>query len=164
MCPILKVWNQAAFESAALNEEFRFAISIQSKGAYPIVLRPDFQGQRLNLYFDDVVEGPGEATPEDVDSLFDFGQRWLPTARSDSALASVVVHCAAGVSRSAAAALLLLTLYFGLYRKAAEHLFRTHPYVSPNALVSRLIFQKLGSAYGADIFDELLKGMGDAQT
>src|SRR5215469_11373907 len=115
MCPILKVWNQAAFESAALNEDFRFAISIQSKGAYPIVLRPDFQGQRLNLYFDDVVEGPGEATPEDVDSLFDFGQRWLPTARSDSALASVVVHCAAGVSRSAAAALLLLTLYFGLY-------------------------------------------------
>jgi len=97
-------------------------------------------------------------------SLILVAQNGYRRHRQIPLLAPIVIHCAAGVSRSAASALLLLTLYFGRYRKAAEHLFRTHPHVSPNALVSRLIFQKLGSAYGVDIFDELLRGRGDAQT
>jgi predicted protein tyrosine phosphatase len=67
------------------------------------MLRPDFRGQRLNLYFDDVTEGLGAATPADIDALFDFAQEWLSTARSDPATAPLVIHCGAEVSRSAAA-------------------------------------------------------------
>ena len=162
MHPTVKIFDQSSFEKADLNSEFAFAISIQNKGSYPVVLRPDFQGQRLNLYFDDVVEGPGVATIADIDALFDFAQQWLGVARSDPARASIVIHCGAGISRSAASALLMLTLYFSNYLAAATHLFRTHPQVSPNALVCRLICEKLGSGFGPDIFEALVRGKGGA--
>jgi predicted protein tyrosine phosphatase len=157
MCPELKVWNQAGFESGNLGE-FGFAISIQPKAAQGVVLRSDFAGERLDLYFDDVVEGPGAASRADIEELFAFGQKWLAVARSSPAKAALVVHCGAGISRSAAAALLLLSLYFGSYREAAAQLYRSHPNVSPNALVCRLIGQKLGASYGGDILAELGKG------
>jgi predicted protein tyrosine phosphatase len=152
MYPVVKICNQTLFETAELNREFAFAISIQNKSSYPVVLRPDFRGQRLDLYFDDVIEGSGAATPSDIDAMLSFASPWLKCARSDPARASIIIHCGAGISRSAAAALLLLTLYFCNYLAAAAHLFRTHPQVSPNALVSGLIFQKLGSDFGTDIF------------
>jgi predicted protein tyrosine phosphatase len=135
MHPVLKIYDQSSFERSDLNGEFQFAISIQGKGSSPVMLRPDFRGRRLNLYFDDVTEGPGAATPADIDALFDFAQQWLSTARSDPATASLVIHCGAGVSRSAAAALMLLSLYFGAYRPATAHLFRTHPNVAPNSWI-----------------------------
>jgi predicted protein tyrosine phosphatase len=47
--------------------------------------------------------------PTDIDALFDFAYPWLSVARSDPARASIVIHCGAGLSRSAAAALFLLT-------------------------------------------------------
>jgi predicted protein tyrosine phosphatase len=159
--PVLKICNQPDFENTDLSE-FQFAISIQGKASRPTVLRPDFLGQRLNLYFDDTVEGDGVATSGDIDALFDFAQIWLSTARSDPASASVVIHCAAGISRSAASALLPLTLYFGNYLAAVVHLFRTHPNVIPNSWVCRLIFEKLGSAYGTDILEALSKGKEEA--
>jgi len=158
MHPVLKIYDQSSFERSDLNREFQFAISIQGKGSSPVVLRPDFRGRRLNLYFDDVTEGPGAATPADIDALFDFAQQWLSTARSDPATASVVIHCGAGVSRSAAAALMLLSLYFGAYQPAATHLFRTHPNVAPNVWICRLIFEKFGPGYGPDVFEALAKG------
>jgi predicted protein tyrosine phosphatase len=147
-----------------LNAEFQFAISIQGKGSSPVVLRPDFRGRRLNLYFDDVTEGPGTATPADIDALLDFAQQWLSTARADPASASLVIHCAAGVSRSAAAALMPLSLYFGAYQPAAAQLFRTHPNVAPNSWICRLIFAKLGPDYGTDVLgmEALAKGKEEA--
>jgi predicted protein tyrosine phosphatase len=160
--PVVKIYDQSSFERCDLNGEFAFAISIQNKGSYPVILRPDFRGRRLNLYFDDVTEGVGAATSADIDALFDFAQQWLSAARSNPALASIVIHCGAGISRSAAAALLLLTLYFGNYLAAATHSFRTHPQVSPNALVCRLICEKLGSGFGPDIFEALARGKGGA--
>jgi predicted protein tyrosine phosphatase len=160
--PTVKIFDQSSFEKADLNSEFAFAVSIQNKGSDPAVLRPDFQGCRLNLYFDDVTEGAGAATPTEIDALFDFAQTWLSVARSDPARASIVIHCGAGISRSAAAALFLLTLYFSNYLAAATHLFRTHPQVSPNALVCRLICEKLGSGFGPDIFEALARGKGGA--
>ena len=45
------------------------------------MLRPDFQGRRLNLYFDGVVEGPGVATPADIEALYRFGREWLAEER-----------------------------------------------------------------------------------
>jgi predicted protein tyrosine phosphatase len=160
--PILKIWDQGSFERANLNEEFRFAISIQNKVDWPSVLRRDFQARRLDLYFNDTIEGAGMATSADIQELFDFGQRWLQAARSDPAKAAIVIHCGAGISRSAAAAFMLLNLYFDSYRPAANYLFRTHPHVAPNTLVLRLIFQKLGPAYGADIFEAIAQGKQDA--
>ena len=77
MYPVLKICDQTTFETADL-DKFQFAISIQGKGSYPSVLRPDFLGQRSNLYFDDVLEGaPGAATTADIDVLFDFAKVWL---------------------------------------------------------------------------------------
>jgi len=160
MHPILKICNQPTFETTDL-DEFQFAISIQGKGSYPAVLRPDFQRQRLDFYFDDVLEGPDAATAADIDALFDVAQLWLSKARYDPASASIVIHCAAGVSRSAASALLPLTLYFENYHAAAVHLFRTHPHVVPNAWICRLISEKLGPTYG-DIFEALAKGKQEA--
>jgi predicted protein tyrosine phosphatase len=160
--PILKICDQGSFERANLNEEFHFVISIQNMIDWPSVLRPDFQGRRLDLYFNDTIEGAGMATPRDIQELFDFGQRWLQGARADPAKAAIVIHCGAGISRSAAAAFMLLSLYFDSYRQAASYLFRTHPNVAPNTLLLRLIFQKLGPAYGADIFEAIAQGKQDA--
>ena len=124
--PVLKICDQPTFETTDLNR-FRFAISIQGKGSYPAVMRPDFQGRRLNLYFDDVLEGvPGAATATDIDVLFGFAKVWLSVARSDPASASIIIHCAAGISRSAASALFPLT---GLLQLAA-FFFRTIKYWS----------------------------------
>jgi predicted protein tyrosine phosphatase len=156
--PILKILDQGSFERAALNSSFRFAVSIQNKDARPAELRPDFIGRRLNLYFDDTTEGEGVATPADIEALHAFGLHWLEMARINPALCPVVLHCGAGVSRSAAAALLLLSLYFGDYERAASHLFRTHPHTFPNTHMLRLIFAQLGPGYGKDIFAALEQG------
>ena len=162
MHPVVKIYDQSSFERSDLNGEFKFAISIQNKGSYPAVLRPDFRGRRLNLYFDDVLDGPGATTPADIVAILDFSQDWLPAARSDPASASLVIHCGAGVSRSAAVALLLLSLYFGAYQAAAIHLIRTHPNVAPNSWICRLTFAKLGWGYGLDLFEALAKGKEEA--
>jgi predicted protein tyrosine phosphatase len=157
--PFVKICDQNSFENADLRE-FRFAISIQSKGSHPVVLRPDFRGTRLDLYFDDVTEGPGAAMPADIEALFDFGREWVAEVRHNPS-ARTIVHCGAGISRSGAAALMLLTLYFGAYQPGAAHLFRTHPYVVPNIWICRLISEKLGPTYG-DILEALSKGKEQA--
>jgi hypothetical protein len=81
MHQVLKIFDQASFERSDLNSEFKFAISIQGKGSYPAILRPDFRGRRLNLYFDDVTEGPTAATPADIEPLEHFGLEWLAEER-----------------------------------------------------------------------------------
>jgi predicted protein tyrosine phosphatase len=153
---LLKIYDQNSFERSDLNSEFKFAISIQNKSNYPTILRPDFRGRRLNLYFDDVVEGPGAATPADIEALLGFGLEWLAEVRKHTC--STVIHCGAGVSRSAASALLLLVLYFENYIAATTHLFRIAPHVAPNVWICRLIFEKFGPNYGLDIFEALAKG------
>ena len=161
MHPVVKIYDQSSFEGADLNDEFKFAVSIQNKGSYPAVLRPDFRGRRLNLYFDDVVEGPEAAMPADIEALYSFGLEWLAEVHKLPS-SSTVVHCGAGVSRSAAAALMLLVLYFQNYLAAATHLFRSAPHVAPNALICRLISEKFGPTYGPDIFAALAKGKEEA--
>jgi len=163
MYPLLKVCDQASFESCDLNVDYAFVVSIQNKGVYPAVLRPDFRGRRIDLYFDDVVEGPTAPRPIDIEALFAFARdEWLPEVRRNFLTFRTIIHCGAGVSRSGAAALLLLSLYFGSYAAAAIHLYRTAPQVAPNALMCRLIFEKLGPAYGPDIFAALAEGKAQA--
>jgi hypothetical protein len=45
----------------------------KTKSAIQQYSGPIFEDVRLNLYFDDVVEGPGAATPADIEALFSFG-------------------------------------------------------------------------------------------
>jgi predicted protein tyrosine phosphatase len=155
--PFIKVSDQASFEAANLNAEYDFAVSIQGKGASPAVLRPDFSGKRLDLYFDDTTEGPGAPGEADLEALLAFGWEWAAAVRREPSLRTII-HCGAGVSRSGASALLLLSLYFGSYLAGAVHLYRCAPHVMPNALLCRLIFARLGPAYGPDISEALARG------
>jgi predicted protein tyrosine phosphatase len=66
--------------------------------------------RRLRLHFHDVIEpSPGWSAPErwDVDLLLAFGRDVAATAGADAG-AHLLAHCHAGVSRSTAAAILLL--------------------------------------------------------
>jgi predicted protein tyrosine phosphatase len=67
-----------------------------------VVLRPDFRGQRLNLYFRDLTDGVGIATEADIEKTCKFSAKWALAARKDPEKAPLVVHCAAGISRSTA--------------------------------------------------------------
>jgi predicted protein tyrosine phosphatase len=77
----------------------------------PEVLRNFDIHRRLRLHFHDVIEPlPGWIAPErwDVDLLLAFG-RTVAAASSGPAGAHLLVHCHAGVSRSTAAAILILS-------------------------------------------------------
>jgi len=89
----------------------------KTKAAIQQYSGPIFKDVASNLYFDDVVERPGAATPADIEALFSFGVEWLAEVRKHPS--STVVHCGARISRSAASALLLLVLYFENYIAAA---------------------------------------------
>jgi len=73
-----------------------------------VVLRPDFCGQRLNLYFRDLTDGVGIATEADIEKTCKFSAKWALAARKDPEKAPLVVHCAAGISRSTAIAMIPL--------------------------------------------------------
>jgi predicted protein tyrosine phosphatase len=171
--PIVKVWSRAVFSKEDISQQFQFAVSIQEWDEYPEVLRPDYKGQRLNLYFFDTskakdwllvdhetkgdivlgrwvpdkvmreVDLPGSPTKEDIDELYNFSIKWVEEAKKDVFSARLVVHCLAGISRSSACAMMPLTLFYGDYQKASEHLFEHYPYVIPNALILKLIKNKL---------------------
>jgi hypothetical protein len=46
-----------------------------------VVLRPDFRGQRLNLYFRDLTDGVGIATEADIEKTCKFSAKWALAAR-----------------------------------------------------------------------------------
>jgi len=145
--PIVKVWSRAVFEKQDISQQFQYAISIQEFDQFPEVVRPDYKGKRLNLYFFDsnLEEGWGYPLEYDIDQLYDFSKKWVEEAKKDVFSARLVVHCLAGISRSAASAMMPLTLFYdGDYQKASEHLFEYYPYVMPNSLILRLIKNKLG--------------------
>jgi predicted protein tyrosine phosphatase len=76
----------------------------------PEVLHAFAVQQRLRLHFHDVIEPlPGWTAPErwDVELLLAFGRDVAGAGASDTG-ASLLVHCHAGVSRSTAAAILIL--------------------------------------------------------
>lgn len=89
------------------NTSVQYVLSILDPG-YPI---PEYftrfsERNRLELRFNDIIdETPGQllASPADIDELLRFGQRIELDAP-----ANVLVHCHAGVSRSTAAAALML--------------------------------------------------------
>jgi len=99
----------------------------------------------LNFYFDGVLEDqPSAATPADIDALLDFGRQWVAELRRNP-FARTIVHCGAGVSRSGAAAMALLSLDFGAYPPAAVHLFRSAPPGRPQYLDMSAGFREIGT-------------------
>jgi predicted protein tyrosine phosphatase len=147
--PIIKVWNRGTFEKQDISQMFQYAISIQGPEDRPHVVRPDYVGERLNLYFYDTSLDWCDGCPDrsDVDQLMHFSQKWLQHAKLDPFSARLVVHCFAGISRSAACAMLPLCLYYDDYQLASEYLYEHFPHVFPNTLILKMIKELLGYSY-----------------
>jgi predicted protein tyrosine phosphatase len=97
----------AALDAAGISH----VLSILDPGwPEPDALRPFAVHRRLRLHFHDVIERlPGWVAPErwDVDLLLGFGRDVAATQGADAGT-HLLVHCHAGVSRSTAAAILIL--------------------------------------------------------
>jgi predicted protein tyrosine phosphatase len=147
--PIVKVWNRHTFEKQDISEQFQYAVSIQEYDEVPHVVRPDYRGHRLNLYFFDTerTDEPGYPLKSDIDQLMCFSEKWVRKAHEDPFSARLVIHCFAGVSRSAACAMLPLCLYYDDYQAASEHLYNRYPYVMPNTLILKMIKELRGYSY-----------------
>jgi predicted protein tyrosine phosphatase len=152
MHPIIRVAPEAEFLAENLNP-YRYAISILETARSTAVLRPEYRGTRLNLYFDDAIEGPNIARPEDIERLYEFSRRWLSVARRNLLSARLIVHCMAGISRSAAVAMMPLTLYYGDFREAARQLFLSRQYLRPNTHILHLIEEQLYPGQKSNIFE-----------
>ena len=107
----------------------RYVISIGSADEPPPA-GLTFVTTRLRLLFEDEVsEARGGPTEEDVRRIIAF------SARVDLATGRLLVHCQAGVSRSAAAATIVLAaqLGAGCERELAAFMRRRFPLCRPNA-------------------------------
>jgi predicted protein tyrosine phosphatase len=114
----------------------------------PDILRGFAVHRRLKLHFHDVIEPlPGWIAPErwDVELLLAFGR---DIAGADDAAPGVhlLVHCHAGVSRSTAAAILLLTQRHGARPadEAVAEVARLRPQAWPNLRILELGDAALG--------------------
>jgi len=85
--------------------------------------------QRIRLVFEDSrSQADGGPSVEDIERLIVFART------VDLSRGKLLVHCQAGISRSSAAAMIVLasTLGPGREGEAVEHVLRTHPHVKPN--------------------------------
>lgn len=101
------------------------------------------KGGRVLFRFDDIIRGePGAAAParDDIDRILDCG-RWL---RRENAT-HVLIHCHAGISRStAAAAIMLAHENPGREQEAFDLIDQVRPRSWPNSLMVRLADEALG--------------------
>jgi predicted protein tyrosine phosphatase len=94
-----------------------------------------YVSRRLRLIFEDEVSAAtGGPSLEDISSIIDFGRT------IDFQKNRVLIHCQAGISRSSAAAVIVLAAVFGapMIREIANFLRRVYPNCSPNQLMLRL--------------------------
>ena len=98
--------------------------------------------KRVRLVFEDAASQlEGGASQHDIERLVRFART------VDLKKGKLLVHCQAGISRSAAAAIIALAAILGPGREheAIEHLRRTHPHVKPNRHVLELGDAQLGA-------------------
>ena len=97
----------------------------------------------LVLYFDDVDEGPNAMTPAQARAIADVACSGDPRP--------IIVHCAAGISRSGAVGE-VLNWYFNRYLEDDPAAYRrfelAHPDLIPNAHVRRLLLAELQRRQG----------------
>lgn len=163
--PWIRIIDQPSFMKDDLNCNAQFVVSIQDRGDSGNVLRPDFTGYRLNLYFDDVYDEERGARPEDIKRLLEFSRQWRNSARTDPWLARMIIHCWAGHSRSAACAMMPLSLWYSNFREAATDLYARASYLTPNVRILYLIGEVLGETWGkkytSNILEDVLNGEMD---
>ena len=89
---------------------------------------------RLRLEFEDVLEGESGPSAQDVAKLVRFAHRVDPSR------GSVVVHCQGGISRSTAAAAIVLAVLLGPGHEgyAFDEVFRQRPQALPNGRMLEL--------------------------
>jgi len=136
----IKIVNRWEFEHMDLNN-YPFAISIREADEIEIP-RPDYNGERLNLAFYDLTEGPGIATADDIEAVRSFTEKWMP--EENEPRGNLIIHCFAGVSRSSAIALVPLLVYYQDERAAAERLFEVNRWADPNTHIVYLIEESFG--------------------
>jgi predicted protein tyrosine phosphatase len=135
----------AALEAAGVTH----VLSILDPGwPEPETLRAFDVHRRLRLHFHDVIEPmPGWVAPQrwDVDLLLAFG-RDLADARGTARGAHLLVHCHAGLSRSTAAAILLLAQHHPdrPAEEAVAEISRLRPRAWPNLRILELGDAALG--------------------
>jgi predicted protein tyrosine phosphatase len=137
----IKIVSRWEFEHMDLND-YPFAISIREADEIETP-RPDYNGERLNLAFYDLTEGPGIATADDIRAVQGFTSKWMPALHSEPK-GGLVIHCFAGVSRSSAIALVPLLVYYQFKVlkhefAAAKRLFEVNRWADPNTHVVYLI-------------------------
>ena len=111
------------------SSEFAFLVSIGGTRAEREPAGMQNIAKRVRLIFEDAASQlDGGASEQDIDGLVHF-------ARSvDLKEGKLLVHCQAGISRSAAAAMIVLAAVLGPGQESAaiNHVRRTHPHVRPN--------------------------------
>lgn len=132
-----------------------YVISICESDEQGTVLRDDFEGKRLNLYFWDFTNGDGIATAGDMVNVDLFSKEWAKAAHADPSKSELVIHCHAGVSRSTATAMLPLIEYYGSIRMAAQRMYQVSDYADPNTHILHLISEQL--ALKENIYEILFK-------
>ncbi len=120
--------------------QFRYVVSI---GVPPELPPAGWQNapRRLRLEFDDALsESDGGPSPADVERLLRFARELA--ARPGG----ILVHCQAGISRSTAAAAVILAVVLGEGREveALREVLRVQPLARPNARLLELADAALG--------------------
>ena len=86
----IQIPSRTAFDLMLLSTGRHWVASIREQEADPIP-RPEFSGNRINLAFYDLTDGPNIATASHVEEVYRFSQRWSKAAHSDPTRASLLV-------------------------------------------------------------------------
>jgi hypothetical protein len=87
----IQILSRAAFDLMLLSAGRHWVASIREQEADPIP-RSEFFGNRINLAFYDLTDGPNIATAAHVEKVYRFSQRWAKAAHSDPTTASLLVQ------------------------------------------------------------------------
>ena len=85
----VQIVSRHRFEDMFLKSSHHWVISIREADEIGIP-RPDFINPRVNLAFWDRISGPGIATPEDVESVYQFSLEWMKQVLEDPTKANLV--------------------------------------------------------------------------
>jgi len=92
---------------------------------------------KIRLEFFDISVGAREGmngpSKDDLNKLIQFYAKSLVKSNL-----SFLIHCFAGISRSTAAGLILLTMFYKNWEKAREELYKLVPHASPNVRMIKL--------------------------